>query len=370
MRYAWLCCVFLSLESQAAGNVFAPMVKGCLVLFPALMPVTDPDNIHNRFPVKPIVLQADLWAGAKPGDFASRYLPPEFPRSDGYQPKFFSPRDLEERARQLAADYMDERSVTYVSPLPDGTQIKMHMGTGELLVTNGKGQLACFVKLPVGQRSIAGDATTAMLFSRLTGIITTPQKYGQVPKRFAQLSAGESVPFNGFPGDSHLVSHVDKHTLGILNASPHLTPADRARMARTTAGGYKAEFIDLQTFFLRDMEAAKGDAAKGAKAYAELKAAYSARAEKFMTSTKPSILTMTRAEKRTVNGKEQMQILGFRFDTLTNELAIFDRETGRVITYFRVEMDPANKWLEKTGYPTVNSPMEYFLSVAKISHRE
>lgn len=356
--------LFFSVTAHASLNRL-----GCVVIFPALLGVNDPELLPQRFPVREVVLNADMYAGIRPSDFAARHVPPETPRTEGYLPVSFGPRDFEYRARQFAADSMDARSVTYKSPLSDGTQIKMHLATGELLIANGRGELACFVKLPVGQRSVAGDFNTSQLFARLTGIVTAPQKYGEPIERYAQLTAGESIPFKGFPGDTHLNAHVDKHVLGIVNNTRFSNAAEKARAAKVS-NGHGPEFSDLRQKFLGDIRAANQDPALEARAYANLKDAYTKRATDFMQSSRPSILTITRAEKRMVNGQERTQLLGFRFDTITNELAIFDRQTGRLITYYRVAMAPANAWLENKGYPAVNTPMEYFLSVAKIPHQE
>lgn len=340
------------------------VTKLCQPIYPIVVGVSDPVAVNSRFQARPIVLSAEVFGNMRAVDFAARHYPPETPSSKGHTPHSFRAVDFEGRLKAFAEEARDERALTYESPLADGTKIKLHLHTGELLVVTGDGKLATYFRLPVNQRSVAGDRTTAELFSRLTGIVTAPQKLGRPPQRYSQLTAGEAVPFGGFPGPSHLETHVDKHVLGLPPAHAPLTAAHRAQAAADHLP--RSEFSRLAQDFVTDFKRAAGDPAKEAAAYAKLKQGYADAAEAFMTSNRPSILTSTRVDKRMLDGKEVSQILGFRFDTLTNEVAVFDRESGKVITYFRVDMNPANKWLESKGHPPVNSPMEYFLALIKI----
>ena len=51
------------------------------------------------------------------------------------------------------------------------------------------------------------------------------------------------------------------------------------------------------------------------------------------------------------------------FDVLTNEMAVINRVTGHVLTYFRLDLTTGNRWLATHGYAPANSPFEYFLAL-------
>ncbi len=365
--------VILLLVVCSASGFGSELTKAtaALCLFSAIAPLHDPEHLRVRFPVREIHLAESPWGDDHwPVDFAKRFFPPKNARNDGSLPVGFGPKDYEQRLRQFASDAVDERSLTYASPLPDGTRIKLHLVTGELLITNGKGELAAFIKLPIDTRAIGTLATTGQFFTNFTKMVTAPQKYGQAPQRFAQLTAGEKIGFVGFSSENQAVSHVDKHVLGIFpERGASMSPADKAAAAKRNAGAHSPEFIRLRQDYLHDVEASKGDASAEQRAYAKLKQNYLKAAEDFMQSDRPTALTFTRAEKRESDGQSTTQLLSFRFDTLTNEMAIFDRLTGKLITYHRVDMEPANLFLKNHGFPPVNTPLEYFFSMVQISHR-
>ena len=349
---------------QAIGNGrITPEMRLCFTQLPVLASVSESPKLSKRYPPLSLPVSDHPYGTARPAEYAARFYPSETPRDTGFTPLRFTVADYEARLRKFAEETVDHRSITYVSDLPDGTRIKLHLLTGELLIMNRRGEVALYTKLPVGLRSVAALNNTAEVFGLLVGKEETKARYPHEPQTFARLSAGEAIKYEDFPSSRALYDHVDKHVL-VLNAERRTNSVrQKADYVASRRVELAMEFADLRRPFLAAVEACDGDVGCEQAAYDALAISYERRVINYLSSRKPSILTYSQFQDEDRGGYSVTQVTGFRFDVLTNEMAVINRVTGHVLTYFRLDLTTGNRWLATHGYAPANSPFEYFLAL-------
>lgn len=342
--------------------LFCSGALACQFELPAIASVQDPKSVHLLFPARAVSLSQTLWGSCeRPIELARYHFPSPKPSNDGYQPISFGVKEFEASLRAFARDGLDARSVTHFSQLPDSTSLKMHLATGEMLILNKQGHVGLYLRLPVDQRSVAAYVSTAHLFSHLVETVSLPSRGEKV----ARLSAGESMEFGGFISGNSLAVHVDKHVLGLAPEVRQMPLAYKANFAMGASVNRPPEFEALRTNFALAIKNCAEDRGCAERAYTALKMSYMQAAEKFLKSERATSLTYTRKEIRQFDGAEH--VMAYRFDVLTRELAVIDRGSGKVTTYFRLNMDIANRSLADHQFPPAHSPFEYFLALPQLT---
>ena len=317
-------------------------------------------SIPEAYGPKAIAIAENPFGSIEKSQFISRFHPPKVPRDMGFNTPGFKTKEYLAQLSQFANEVNVPQVMTYQSPIT-GTWIKFHATTGDLLITTREGKIAIYTLLPVDRPGTVPHETTLSLFDRITKTILLPSPASSPSVSFDNLTAGEAFSSAGFQSEDSLRNQAIKHVLGVESndAIWQITIAMQKRNRDYVAEEFPELYKDFKGLFMRPES---GQEQKQI-ALNDLIDSYKKSALNFMTSQKQTILTATRTRTSQNGNQESSRTLGFRFDTLTNELAIFDRNTGSIITYFRVTMSKANEWLKKHQQPLVKSPIEFFLTL-------
>lgn len=265
--------------------------------------------------------------------------------------------EYERRLREFAAENNDDRAqvIRLSRPGTVATNIKIHLRTGELLISDALGRVCVYTRLPVGDRALGKFRDTVEIAQDLLQPVYARVSDGKT-KLFSRLTMGESIPVRGFTSKASVRLHFNKH---VLDLRPNETIEDfEKRIERKIANSENA-FPEIREAFLKDWKTAGSSTAKRHEVYEKYVQMYENAAEEFLRANRPSILTATQPDADSL-------ALSTRLDVLTNEFAVIDRSSGQVITYYRIgSLQHANNRLQfKLGLPRAESPLEYLLSNA------
>lgn len=226
-----------------------------------------------------------------------------FGQAEGISKPLQVAEDLQQRARAFAADTTDQRNLVHQS---SHGQLKLNLGTGELLLADKYGNFSVYTQAPPAFGRIKN---TGNLFDVLSEKIsfTTRKGRNEVPR----LAVGQAIAVDEFAPDI-LISHYEKHGRLLGVNSP--------------------------------------------EKYAE-------KAIAFVASEDPSCVAIT--SRLPFYGKQfkdgGMGVMTAKVNVVTGEVAIIDRLNGRIVTYFKYDKHQAADQLHKLGLPSPKNVFEYLL---------
>jgi hypothetical protein len=218
-------------------------------------------------------------------------------------------KEYERRARELANDKLDTLATTYRGP--DGSTIKMHLVTGELLITDRAGKIVLFTRLPVGTREIFGFKDAGEVFRTLTENVETPPRYGRT-WRHARLTVDENLGVTGFLGPVLAAQKYQKHV------------------------------IQQRDF---------GDQFRSPREYEQA-------AKELANSTRRSAITVATIDTDRRGNPVPTLV---KFDPMTDEVVVVNPVTRKIITYFKLNVRRANAYLRLNGARSTKDVFEYLL---------
>lgn len=241
------------------------------------------------------------------------------------------------RAKAFAAD-RDSHSVTFFTRDAHGrtTIVKMHLATGEILVSNLEGKIGLYQRLPVAFRPLADFQSSAEISDFLQGRIHAGEDLG--PMRFRSAEA--------------LENHFRKH---VVVLRPRQTYAAWARLPLRAS-----LFPELQRRFRNEVQLSDYPDTKAV----EHARAYERQASAFAQSTSPSVISL-HGEVPTHRGRTEEMI--WKLDLVSREILVGLPRQRAILTYFVLEKSLAISNLQlgdRYRMPPVRTPFEYLLSIA------
>lgn len=362
-----------SVQSFAGNAIFsrpsrpAKVVKNCKEAYEALQP--DYGTIFQTSSLGIPIRLAQEPFGANAARFAEVFEPtlriahPEQPLANRRP----DPLNYERRLREFANERGDNRSATKEVSDSNGlkTHIKMNTSTGELLITNSKNEVGLYMRLPVFDRPLGHFKTTGEILDDLSNWVSMPIGDSQQRqyKIWPRITSGESIKTEGF-GTEKLWPHFEKHVLNKFsnesreNYLQDITDPKTKWMRRT------AEFPKLREEYVNEsVKLQANETSKITELNAAVAQKYNQAAIDFCKSSEPHLLTITRIQKLP-NGTNT--VVAYRFNPLTNEFAVLNRLTGRILTYYVVNSDMkiSNSQLSfNWKLPPVKTPTEYFIAM-------
>jgi hypothetical protein len=219
--------------------------------------------------------------------------------------------ELRRKARDIASDTVDEM---FFHHKVDGGDLKMHLSTGEILISDSAGKVSVVAQLDVDERPLGDFKNPGEIFDFLVGYVFVgdPKKKMHHERR---LAVGKNLEVTGFTSAVSAQEHYEKH----VRRSREFEVAD-------TAG-------------------------------------YEAAAVAFANSTAGNSVSVTQRSSKNVNGMPA-QALTVKVNALTGELVWVNRDTGKIITYYRYDPRRAAGHLSRLGLDPPGNIIEYALAMA------
>ncbi len=253
--------------------------------------------------------------------------------------------DKELRAEAFAAD-QDAQAITILNRDRRGqsTIIKLHLITGEILISTLAGKLVLYQSLPVGVRPLANFKSAVEILEFLRGRVHSAENLGELH----------------FVNEETRTQHFRKHVLWAA--------ADETLSHWLNRRPKRSEFPGLQKAFR--MAASTADEPLLGELSNQHAIDYEKRASAFAQSTSDTTVSI-HIQVRFPDGG--LRDLAWKLNTVTNELLLAALDQNRILTYHRLDPSVAigNRQLAgRYRLPPVQTPFEYILSLAQAQSSE